>query len=681
MSGENQRDDDPDFLDDDFIIEDIAAKNEELDSLFEAPPAPAVADDPNAPPATPLAGTDAAGAAPDAEDLLFTDHSREPKFEGKPQFAEEEASTWDGQGLDLGAMHEGDAGKIAAKAEGEGEDGVLAAAEQSFTKELDSLLKGEDDFGPDTEEDLEVIGGDPNAPSNTPSDGIAEFEQSGPFVLDDGDGAWQEENTAAEATESESTELELGVPLQAAASEEAAEVEPGWEPLPASNVDQLAEVGEVARTDEDSEPQVDAQDFTAPTFGGARRPALVGAGAAEEVEGHDIYAEEEVAEVVGTTAEPRRSTFRLVLSLAATLCVLAGGAVVVLKPEWLGMGASPERLQQVEVARPTVAVNVPVPAPIVDPNAGETRPDKPTVAVGTDPTSTPPVPTEPPAPAVVVVPEPEKVPPPEPVPSVPPVAVEPPPPAVVTTPEQPTQPTPEPTVPTVVVAPSPETGWPVREVVPVAQVPGTDRQNLLRVNENLLIGDVDPSGAPRAHTTEGVMPGSRAFAQLSNGNYFIGSVKTVDSERLTLNVDTGEVTLPVAALARLTELGSADYAELQRVTSGFVRLTNNNRLVGGILSGIADDHVVLEFRSNRVMLPKSLVGQVVQGENDAAVRLDTTSEEDDWLRRLVERQVGNGAPPVPQAPVKSTPQVPANPLPAPSPSPSPSPPSTGRSPR
>ena len=57
--------------------------------------------------------------------------------------------------------------------------------------------------------------------------------------------------------------------------------------------------------------------------------------------------------------------------------------------------------------------------------------------------------------------------------------------------------------------------------------------------------------------------------------------------------------------ARLTELGSSDYEQLQKAASGFVRLTNNNRLVGGILSHIADDHIVLEFRSNRVMLPRS----------------------------------------------------------------------------
>jgi hypothetical protein len=57
--------------------------------------------------------------------------------------------------------------------------------------------------------------------------------------------------------------------------------------------------------------------------------------------------------------------------------------------------------------------------------------------------------------------------------------------------------------------------------------------------------------------------------------------------------------------------------------------------------------VVLEFRSNRVMLPKAAVGEVVQGDGEAVLRLATTVEEDDWLRRLVERQLGTGLPAAP----------------------------------
>ncbi len=627
MSGESQRDDDPDFLDDDFIIEDLAAKNEELDSLFEQPEGGAAAKAP---------------AETDAEDLLFTDHSRDPVFEGRQQFAEGQDTDWDGEKLDLESM------ETPAPAEGAaGQDPALAAAEQSFTKELDSLLKGEDEFGPDSEGELEVIGAEPGA-SN---DGIAEFEQSGPFVLDDGDGAWQDDSAKpveANAQDADAETVELGMAREAATDDEG-EVEPGWEPLPTASVDHLAEVGDVERTDEEAEAAVesyegsDAQQFNAP--GSGFQPALVGA----EVEGHDIYAEEEpVAEVVGTTELRRRNT-RLFVSIAATLAILLGGAVTVWKPEWLGLGRTQERMSVVELTRPNVAVNVPVPEVVPQPLDEEPSPDKPSVVVAP---STEPKPADPgtvtPPTDISTEPKPAD-----------PVAVTP------TTTTDPAPATPTETGPTPVVQTPPpqgQNGWPVREV-PVAQAPTTPtKPALIRVNEELMIGEPDDSVRTKAPTGATVMPGVRAFAQLANGNYFIGSVKAVDAERLTLKVDTGEVTLQVAALAKLTELGSADYAELQRVTSGFVRLTNNNRLVGGILSGIADDHVVLEFRSNRVMLPRSAVGQVVSGESDAAVRLDTTREEDDWLRHLVERQVGNGAPPVP----------------APSP---PAPPAEGRSPR
>ena len=93
MSGENQRDDDPDFLDDDFILEDVAAKNEELDQLFE----------------TPSLEGDGHGRAtatdPDAEDVLFTAPEKELEpdamFAPGPAFAESGESTWSGEGLEL----------------------------------------------------------------------------------------------------------------------------------------------------------------------------------------------------------------------------------------------------------------------------------------------------------------------------------------------------------------------------------------------------------------------------------------------------------------------------------------------------------------------------------------------------------------------------------------------------
>jgi hypothetical protein len=173
------------------------------------------------------------------------------------------------------------------------------------------------------------------------------------------------------------------------------------------------------------------------------------------------------------------------------------------------------------------------------------------------------------------------------------------------------------------------------------------------------------SGIAEAKAMDGVMPGSRAFAQLHNGNYFIGKVKQIAAETITLRVETGEVTLATAEIAQLTRLGTTDYDELQKATKGFVRLTNNNRLVGGILSRIADDHIVLEFRSNRVMLPRSAIGEIVSGTSSVSkVRLGTTTEEDSWIRALAERELGTGqgapvnqvTPGNPETPVHSGPQ-------------------------
>ncbi len=630
MNGESQRDDNDDFLDDDFVIEDIAPKNDDLDLLFE----------PSAGGKKPPSGP----VDPDAEDVLFAEPELgiEPSttFEGRAQFAETSDAGWDGNMLDLDAEAASGASEPVEE---------MTAAKASFAKELDSLLQGDEDFALDSEQELEVIG----EGAGSATDGISEFEQSGPFVLDDGEGLWQDEaaETGAPNVGDEAEAEDLGVEFHAAAMQDDQEAhEPGWEPLPATNMDELAEVGEVSRAEaaEGYEDEVD------PVYGepveAEPEHELASVGAAAEAEGHDLYVhEDEGNDVVGARRRSGRG-FRVLLSLAATLTVLAAGAVVVLRPEWLGLRLQPERVQQAEVTRPNVAVEVPVPAgQATQPTPVPVVPPKPPAVVVVEPP--PAVPPKPPA-VVVVEPPPVQPVPPTVEPTVPappvidPVAVEP------TQPDDPTPPL------AVVTAPTPALpGWPVTPVAAETKPGphGKPRQpeRLVRVSDDLMIGEPDDNGG-RAREAAGLAPGSRAFAQLVNGNFFIGNVKAADSQRITLRVDNGEVTIPTAAIARVTELGSADYEDLQKVTSGFVRLTNNNRLVGGILSGIADDHIVLEFRKNRVMLPKSLIGQVVQGEGDAGIRLDTTREEDDWLRRLIERQLGTGTgaepPPAPPPP-------------------------------
>lgn len=667
MTGESHTDE-PDFLDDDFALEEDVTAKPDLEDLFE--------DD--APPET-----QASDAAPDSDDLLFTDHTEglqaTQSFVVEKTFMEDGASTWNGEGLDIEES-------VGVPEEVEAEQPDLVKAEETFAEELSTLLEGEDEFGLDSEDELELVGGGGEVPAD-------EISMSGPFVLDEGDGAWQEEAEALAAEVAATDDSEVGYPLTAAAAAALDEShEAGWEPLPASNMDSLAEVDELADAGEATADPVygDAAGFEeeaavgAAAFGAApvRRPALVGA--ADEVEGHDIYADEDEGGLLIAAPERRGRGLRLLLTLAASLALVAGGAFVMLRPEWFGLNGKPERVEQAQVARPKLAVPVPTPAqpggaatgvgkdpkvssnpkdplpPVTpmpvdpkaaDPNAKDPQPTgpdvkDPKVAQANDPHVTLPQPKDP----VAADPKDPKV---DPPPADPlatgPKATDP----KATDPQTTDPQTTQPSLPVAQTVPSAQS-WPVPETSPTTNLAGNSSRSplagqLVRVNDDLLIGDPETLPAPPSGF-EGVVPGTRAFAQLYNGNYFIGSVKAVDADRITLRIDTGEVTLQAAAIQRLTQLGSADYEQLQQVTSGFIRLTNNNRLVGGILSGIADDHIVLEFRSNRVMLPKSVIGEIVSGQGEDDVRLDTTREEDDWLRQMSERQLGTGQGP--KAPLK-----------------------------
>jgi hypothetical protein len=699
MTGDSQRQDD-DFLDDDFVIEDIAGKNDELEQLFTTP---AVAKRPGA-----------TESVQDADDLLFTDHTQglnpSEKFQGGPSFGETNNTQWNGESLELDEV--GVPGDVVKSPDGE-----LEAAEERFATELGSLLKKEkdEDFALDSEAELELVGQAPAA------DGISEIEQSGPFVLDDGEGNWQPDDEAvaepvvgddaevvgvgaADAAGDEAagddamgdgSDAELRVGLQDEAQE--APIEPGWEPLPATSMDQLSEVGEVARVDGEGED-------------GAASPEEEPATASElaAVEGHDLYAAEAPAPVlVGPRKAAGLGASALRALVAATL-LFGTGAAVVLRPQWFGLRVEPERVQNARIERPkvdvalappTVAAAKPtpkgMPTPVTqkpvgnDPMEGVPKPADPvavapqpqpgqptsTPVVPTTPVETPPKPTtpvetppKPTTPVAVVEPSPPT---PEPQPSQPATAPEATP--VAPTPVAVAQPpvTPTPVNPTVddakpiaatplaatppVVAPEPSApsvaapkvgpdAWPVAKGDDRDAAGAAKPTRLVRVGDDLMVGDVSEGKRP-AGIVDGVLPGSRAFAQLHNGNYFIGSIKCVGDQTITLRIGEGEVTLPTVEVARLTELGSSDYEALQKATAGSVRLTNNNRLVGGIMSHVADDHIVIEFRSNRVMLPRSAVGEVLQGEGAATVRLDVTREEDDWVKNLAERQLGTGAGP------------------------------------
>ena len=647
MSGEHPRDDEPDFLDDDFVLEDDAAFGDlpeedhpkaapdgDLDDLF-APAAPVRAE----------GGTDDADAddldqdlfavdevegitvspttSAEEEEILFTDHTADldtaPTFVGGGDFGESSGSQWNGDGLELEDTPEAEALTPAH----------IEEATADFEQELSSMMiEEEDDLVVDSEQDLELV----DAPVSTGRPAVSaepSFDLDGGFdelpTLEPLD----EDDMAPVAAELSADSLSL--------VEEEEPIHPDWAPLDEAALAQEAE--EVAN------PY--AEEYY------AEDEVL------DEAEGHDLYVEdeEEVAEVVGGNRRSGRM-LSMFASLAASLAILASGAVVVMRPEWFGLSFAPERVPSAQVTRPEVKVTVSAPAlpplpaePVVTtpttvpPGGAETEPvtPSPVEPAPVTPTNggtgeTQPTPVEQPAPIPVPI---------EPTPAgqdtvvvqgAEPVPVDP-------------SPSPEATSP---VEPAFEGDWPV-PVVAKGQDPKALQSQLVRINDHVLLGDSIKMAPRPAQAVDGMVPGARAFAQLHNGNYFIGSVKTMDVDTLTLKVDNGEVSIPVVSIARLTQLGSQDFEELQKMTTGSVRLTNNNRLVGSILSGIADDHVVLEFRSNRVMLPKSVIGDILEGQEQSDVRLDTTREEDDWLRRLIERELGTGL----GAPVATPPTKPA----------------------
>jgi outer membrane biosynthesis protein TonB len=563
MSGDNPRQDDPDFLDDEFVIEGLsdAEPQDDLDQLFALPPQAGE---------TPQPPADDAAAAEE----LFTDHTAEIEptqtfGAEQPQFAEDAPSQWNGNELELD------------------DPSTTPAA-----------------FAPTTD---------------------AESAEPMEFALDGAEEPWQAEAAAGAPEDFLGLAGQQDDETSGEFADEAAESD--------------AQAGE-----DDAAPAADADEY---------EPAPE-----EEYAAVDGGAEAPVYEF----APSRGSRFAVVMgSIAATLALVAGAAVVVMRPQWLGIETGGTKLTVAKVERPHVDVELAMPAVVavapteptpIAPTPVEAQPAPSQPVANAEPVVAPQpvaIPT-PPAATVepTVVPQPvatvtAPVVAPTPAPAQPaPVAVVPPTPVATPTASQPsTQP----------VAATPVVAWPVARGAESPTVARARKSSgtLVRVGEDTMLGEADASAAER-RAVDGVIPGVRAFAQLRNGNFFIGAVKSVDDERVTLRTAEGEVTIGKVDLARLTGLGTSDYEALQKATEGFVRLTNSNKLVGGILSQIADDHVVLEFRSNRVILPRSAVGEVVAGQAAEGVRLGVTSEEDDWVRTIAEREIGK-----PKEPAKAKP--------------------------
>ena len=591
-----------------FVVEDIVDGEERLSSLFDA------------------SGGDVeerrshvVGAAEpgldlaDESDALFrvgAEESAPALFgsdDGASAFCEEgEASpSWDGEGLEL------DDGPGPGSADSD--HPLLAEAADNFAVELSSMLDDVEDFALDSDVELEVVSSDSDSTPGAPE----------MFLLDDSDGLLG----LGDAAISDAGEL--------AAGEVGADAAAAYGLAASSDVSEQGDAfGDLRDISDDAaglsgwgEPEALNDPRSAPLAGaddprdavderGAVSevdPAALGhdAAAASSQPEHDIYADEAPStDVIGGPASPRGRVARAALCAAAAVFVFVGLAVLVW-PAGLDGGGAPVGVERVELVRPRVEVSVgepPRPASSVSPGR-DARP----AARGV---------------AGEVVPAPNGV-----------------------TADDATRGERRPSErlgdaggadqgeqSAANAGAGPE---PVIDAEHPRAV-ALEAQPLARFGERLLVGDLGAAGGAGGTALVGVRPGQRAFAQLRNGNYFIGRVKRVSADEVTLRVDTGELTLLRRDLAQLTRLGSAERHAVEEAAQGSVRLTNDNRLVGGILQRIEDDVIVLEVRQNRVVLPASAVGEIVEGDERGGVRLGTTGAEEQWLRERAERELKSG---------------------------------------
>jgi len=563
-----------------------------------------------------------------------------------------------------------------AAADGPGASGDVFPAGEFTAEELLQQMAASDPFDGDAELPAEAAEELLAAEAPTTAE---EIDEQALVLMEDGAETW------AVAAQADELDAEFDAALVPAGAEqvdleleedtEAQPIEPGWEPLPFANMDALAEVHEVGVPESEllelaptgyEEPLDEAATETdpAPVLAGPmawRAQASLSAGVDEDL--YQEHATEELAVVGGAQARrrPRRTAAWVA---AAGLCIAGVAAAYGFLPEWTGVVAQPEPTVVGQVPRPALQVAV-APPPLPEPKTAMV------VRVAqAEPVPPPPEPvasqpvlaaaeqagTQPPQQGNLSKPNPPTVesvavtaPEPKPAGDAPQAAID----VVGPTVAAPSAPLavanpPAERSPESIPEAQPTASWPVAKAAAEVRR-GSANGGRIRIGAGDALITDEPLVPTASQPVDGVLPGNRAFAQLQNGNYFIGNIKQIDASQVTLRLGRGEITLVRTELVKLLPLGTDDYEALQKVNSGSVRLTNRNRLVGSIISDIADDYVVLEFRSNRVMLPKAAVGEVVQGDGDASLRLATTREEDDWLRRLVERQLGTGLPAAPPA--------------------------------
>ena len=174
---------------------------------------------------------------------------------------------------------------------------------------------------------------------------------------------------------------------------------------------------------------------------------------------------------------------------------------------------------------------------------------------------------------------------------------------------------------------------PIDPVVdPIAHVPQPRKPiefDPLEFGEGLEIRRVVDPDENRRGGVQDVVPGMRAFAQLRNEEIFIGVVKRVEANYVTLDLQPGEVSLDRAELSALSPVASQDGSEYTTAEHGYVRLASEARLWGKILRNATTDNVILRTDDSRITIP---AGDVIDVAGTSKAGTDLVDDEDDkWL--------------------------------------------------
>lgn len=384
-------------------------------------------------------------------------------------------------------------------------------------------------------------------------------------------------------------------------------------PLAGSGAANDADLGASFETDEDSDQPIEELDPIYGDLASSGDPESMGyerwddseevaaqrQAEFEEVAG--IAEDEEVAppplRVVGTST--RRGLLVKRLAAAAAVLVMVGLTALGVFPEWFGMGGEPTNVDRIEIARPKIDVSLPPPVAIEEPKDPSTEPSEPTST--TDPTDgePPPVGDTPPDIELPVIPDPP----------------------ILTEPVVP--------VPPVVVAGEPKPPEPSRK--PNAEPDFSP----LPVGEFLEI--LGPTRAATVSAEGTIAIGTKALALLRNDEIFVGVVRSMDADQVTLDLQPGEVHIALASLSRISSLDQAISEESMEAEHGFVRLHNETRFFGRILRDPETGALIVQSDQSRIVLPRrEIVEFGASGASNTQVLLEGDST---WLEQRVRDQL------------------------------------------